>query len=1060
MRFKQTMLASSVALALLATGSQAWAQDAGSVAAAEDAAGDEAAVIEEVVVKGIRSSLTKAADYKRDYNGIVDAIVAEDMGKFPDGNLAEALSRLVGVAIDRSNIEGSKVAVRGFGPEFNLVTLNGRQMPTVPGVYNGGRSFDFGDISAHGFESVQVFKTPTAQLPTGGIGSTINIITAKPLNAPGFKGSFSVGGVVDTTDIEDDVTPEIDFFVTNTFLDDRLGLSLSGSHQVRNNREEGLQETSWFNTANVPGRIDGATIDATANQRADGVLFFPEKVGFQVKDNERTRNNAQATLQFDVTEKVRATLDYTYSAVEFTTVGNQFGSYLGGFNMSEGVANSNGVITDSRYVSNPDIFAFPTYTHSGTWGYEDSTNKSLGFNVEWQVNDALMLAFDYHDSSAEKEGTGLDNSISFINGNWGGYFNVAGGPAARINSTDVSFRSSGNPTYDYDVVNLDNTGSIIEGYDELEASDLGSTNGTFNQQKKRNELQQFQIDGKWENLDGLFVSSLKSIEFGISRMEQEVRDTRASNFIVQGAGNDGTATVLNYGQFDDSIFTKTSLSGFMDDGRTNPEDYYLAIDVPAAAAAFSRAGWGPGLGDFWNQNYGNCEIVSDAAGTGFTDLAIGERGDDRCLLDAGPTESDGKVEEELTAVYAQFNFESEINGMPLNISAGLRYEDAETTSTSFTKGVSDIKWDFGGFSVEYDGPVDAPESASNSYVLPNISMSLGVSETGVVRLSASQSIARAGINDLRSVYSFTQREFGNNYRANVGNAALEPLESNNFDIAYENYYAEGSYFAVGYFRKDISGFLTSKTSTESYKDLTDPYYSDGAELGKARVAVTPRGEPGSVYDDNGWRFEDFNNNRTDAQYVWYNAMNGAYGKCFDGYWVCDPGYLVGGVNDPLAQIDVTRPVNGENGTVDGWEIAIQHQFAGTGFGINANATFVGGDVEADVYSLGDQFALPGFGDSANLAAFYEDEKWQATIAWNFRDETYAGLDGNNNPIFLEDRFQVDMTASYKVNDNLTIFAEARNVTDEPVRLFVRQSEMIFLAQDHGPMYKFGLRANF
>ena len=119
------------------------------------------------------------------------------MGKFPDGNLAEALARLVGVAIDRNNIEGSKVAVRGFGPEFNLVTLNGRQMPTVPGVYNGGRSFDFGDISAHGFESVQVFKTPTAQLPTGGIGSTINIVTAKPLNAGGFKGSFSAGGVVD-----------------------------------------------------------------------------------------------------------------------------------------------------------------------------------------------------------------------------------------------------------------------------------------------------------------------------------------------------------------------------------------------------------------------------------------------------------------------------------------------------------------------------------------------------------------------------------------------------------------------------------------------------------------------------------------------------------------------------------------------------------------------------------------------------------------------------------------------------------------------------------------------
>ena len=135
--------------------SPAFTQDNAAAAPEEDAVElNDPKLLEEVVVRGIRTSLTKAADYKRNYIGVVDAIVAEDMGKFPDGNLAEALSRLVGVAIDRSNIEGSKVAVRGFGPEFNLVTLNGRQMPTVPGVYNGGRSFDFGDISAHGFESV------------------------------------------------------------------------------------------------------------------------------------------------------------------------------------------------------------------------------------------------------------------------------------------------------------------------------------------------------------------------------------------------------------------------------------------------------------------------------------------------------------------------------------------------------------------------------------------------------------------------------------------------------------------------------------------------------------------------------------------------------------------------------------------------------------------------------------------------------------------------------------------------------------------------------------------
>ena len=91
--------------------------------------------VEEVVVTGIKSSLKDAIEIKRNNVGVVDALTAEDLGKFPDGNLAEALSRLVGISTDRSNDEGTKVSVRGLGPEFNLVTLNGRTMPTVPVSY-------------------------------------------------------------------------------------------------------------------------------------------------------------------------------------------------------------------------------------------------------------------------------------------------------------------------------------------------------------------------------------------------------------------------------------------------------------------------------------------------------------------------------------------------------------------------------------------------------------------------------------------------------------------------------------------------------------------------------------------------------------------------------------------------------------------------------------------------------------------------------------------------------------------------------------------------------------
>ena len=171
---------------------------------AQDAVDEE---MEEVVTTGIKSSLKDAIDIKRKNVGIVDAITAEDLGKFPDGNLAEALSRMVGVTTDRSNDEGTTVNVRGLGPEFNLVTLNGRTMPTIPPQYGGGRSFNFGDISSHGVSAVEVYKSANAVLPSGGLGSTINMVTAKPLMA-NKGGAVSVRGVHNTKNVNGDhLTP-------------------------------------------------------------------------------------------------------------------------------------------------------------------------------------------------------------------------------------------------------------------------------------------------------------------------------------------------------------------------------------------------------------------------------------------------------------------------------------------------------------------------------------------------------------------------------------------------------------------------------------------------------------------------------------------------------------------------------------------------------------------------------------------------------------------------------------------------------------------------------------
>ena len=112
-------------------GASAVAMAVGSQSAfAQDAAIDDQPA--EIVVTGIRASLSAARDIKRDAQGVVDAISAEDIGKFPDTNLAESLQRITGVSIDRSNGEGSTVTVRGFGPEFNLVLLNAMAMADAP----------------------------------------------------------------------------------------------------------------------------------------------------------------------------------------------------------------------------------------------------------------------------------------------------------------------------------------------------------------------------------------------------------------------------------------------------------------------------------------------------------------------------------------------------------------------------------------------------------------------------------------------------------------------------------------------------------------------------------------------------------------------------------------------------------------------------------------------------------------------------------------------------------------------------------------------------------------
>jgi iron complex outermembrane receptor protein len=215
----RVLLLSTAAIALaLPTFAMAQAENTASVAAPDDTV---------VIVTGIRKSLMASQDIKKKSDFVVDAITAEDIGKFPNANVADALQQIPGIAISSSNGEGQKITVRGLGPEFNTVLWNGRRIATDA----TDRSFNFDTISSDLLGGTEVYKTTNVALQTGGIGSTINLSTIRPLDLRKPVAAFSARALYDKN--TEKFTPEAFALYSRTFLDGHLGVLLAASYQRR-----------------------------------------------------------------------------------------------------------------------------------------------------------------------------------------------------------------------------------------------------------------------------------------------------------------------------------------------------------------------------------------------------------------------------------------------------------------------------------------------------------------------------------------------------------------------------------------------------------------------------------------------------------------------------------------------------------------------------------------------------------------------------------------------------------------------------------------------------------
>src|SRR6185312_4670824 len=220
---------------------------------------------EHVTVTGLIHSLRTNLDIKRNAAGLVDAISSEDIGKFPDADIAAAMQRIPGVTVSRglSSLGGvptstgvaTQITVRGFGPQFNETLFNSRKISS--GV---GRQFDFSSIGADFVSEVDVLKSPDATLSSGAIGATVDIKFPRPLDHPGQEIVGSISGTVSPE--EGNVTPNIAALFSDTFAHDTFGILLDGSYAVSRTRANHVNIQGWEGTKIAPAQLAGAGLSA------------------------------------------------------------------------------------------------------------------------------------------------------------------------------------------------------------------------------------------------------------------------------------------------------------------------------------------------------------------------------------------------------------------------------------------------------------------------------------------------------------------------------------------------------------------------------------------------------------------------------------------------------------------------------------------------------------------------------------------------------------------------------------------------------------------------------
>lgn len=1046
---------------------------------AESASDDQSDTNPDIVVTGVRASLERSIEIKRQSFGVVDAISAEDIGKFANTNLAESLQRITGVSIDRVNGEGSTVTVRGFGAQYNLVTLNGRQLATSnivavggdqggDGAGGSGRSFDFSNLASEGVKTLEVYKTGRAAVPSGGIGATINIVGLRPLDRreTGFQASVGAKAAYDTSadqciDCGSKVTPELSGVASWSDSEQRFGVSLFGSYQKRNFSVPSVAQDGWnirtltdfLNPAN--GFVNAATKINNAPAEGSTLVAVPNDHRYHFSELSRERVNAQGVVQFKPTDALTLTADAMFAQLKSSERRSSQSNWF------------NRPFDEVTFDDASDGIATTSYLHETIGGVKDSAYEQayraqknqlydFGGNIKWDVADNFTLALDGHVGKAESLPDNPNGQTSTTVA-----FNAPVASAHSLTWSKGGFPSQTLTINDGFVSNLPTssanptgTATFIKGNNNgvLDTGDLSSAIQRQFASTQTQRVKELRLDGGWDFGGG------SRFDFGGNYRTTTTEQTQINT--RQVLGDWGNALPPDIDRVAPGQVAQFCLVCKFTHNNPNADaNTKIAFRTQDATKLYNT------LASYYSG------LALDPNQTLFAGKSV-DGIDHRNNLDSNTY---NRVKEDIWSVYGQVTWKGEIGGHAASLVAGTRFENTRVRALSLQPVPQAIVWQADNdFNIQNSADRQ-PITNKGSYtsLLPSMDFQVELVRNLVGRFSASRTISRPPFGNLFASTGVggppRPTAIGGVATGNANNTDLDPLTSDNFDLSLEWYPNKDTFLSIGFFDKRVRNFIGNTQVDRNLFGLRDPTSGvAGSRSGTARTNLTTLGA--DITDVNLFTYtaliQQNNGNvaAADAQFrAQYNPATRSLNQGFVDQTLAAID-IIADANDPLFNFSVNTPINNKDAEIYGVEVAGQYFFGNTGIGVAGSYTLVRGNIGIDVAAdpSVDLFALVGLSDTANATLIYDKYGISARLSYNWRDKFLSGInrDSFRNPTFNAPYSQVDFNISYDITPNIAVSLEGINIFDEGVRSYGRDTMNTWFLTEGSSRYLFGARYRF